>query len=133
MDWLQGSGLMTSSTEDNTVTSYILTISILVISVVIYFVFLQNHDIFGMLLFFILGCMSLLTEEQIQQLRSTGTRFPDVNETCIGCSACVAISGDVFELNDEWKSVVRQCDSYEWKEVDDAILACPVDAISWKE
>ena len=33
---------MTSSTEDNTVTSYILTISILVISVVIYFVFSKS-------------------------------------------------------------------------------------------
>ena len=33
---------MTSSTEDNTVTSYILTISILVISIVIYFVFSKS-------------------------------------------------------------------------------------------
>ena len=77
--------------------------------------------------------MALLTEQQIKDLQSAGTRYPDVNETCIGCSACVAISWEVFELNDEWLSVVQQCSSYEDHSVDDAIMACPVDAISWKE
>lgn len=77
--------------------------------------------------------MTLLTEEKIAELKSAGVRFPDVNEDCIGCSACVAISGDVFELNDEGKSVVKQCGSYENMDVDDAIMACPVDAISWKD
>ena len=76
--------------------------------------------------------MSLLTEEQIKKFQASWTRFPDVNETCIGCSACVAISWEVFELNDEGKSVVKECSSYEDREVDDAIMACPVDAISWK-
>ena len=77
--------------------------------------------------------MGLLTEEQISELRASGTRFPDVNETCIGCSACTAISGEVFELDDEGLSVVQHCSSwYEDKDVDDAIAACPVDAISWK-
>jgi len=76
--------------------------------------------------------MALLTDEQITALQASGTRFPDVNETCIGCSACVAISDEVFELDDEWKSVVKQCGSYEDLAVDDAIMACPVDAISWK-
>jgi hypothetical protein len=45
--------------------------------------------------------MALLTDEQITALQASGTRFPDVNETCIGCSACVAISDEVFELDDE--------------------------------
>lgn len=76
--------------------------------------------------------MSLLTAEQIKELQSANTRFPDVNETCIGCSACVAISDEVFELDDEGKSVVKSCGSYEWLDVDDAIAACPVDAISWQ-
>ncbi len=74
----------------------------------------------------------LLTEEQIQKLRDSQIRFPDVNETCIGCSACVAISGDVFDLNDEWKSVVISLESYEDFWVDDSIMACPVNAITWK-
>lgn len=74
----------------------------------------------------------LLTDEQIQKLKEAGVRYPDVNETCIGCSACVAISGDVFDLNDEWRSVVKYLDSYEDFWVDDSIMACPVNAITWK-
>ena len=57
--------------------------------------------------------MALLTEEQIKALQASGTRFPDVNETCIGCSACTAISDDVFELDDDGLSVVKTCASYE--------------------
>ncbi len=74
----------------------------------------------------------LLTDEQIQKLKTAWVRYPDVNETCIGCSACVAISWDVFDLNDEWKSVVKSLDSYEDFWVDDSIMACPVNAITWK-
>ena len=76
--------------------------------------------------------MSLLSEEQIKKLQESGTKYPDVNETCIGCSACVAISDEVFELDDEGLSKVKACTSYDDKFVDDAISACPVDAISWK-
>lgn len=75
--------------------------------------------------------MSIISEEQIQQLRTANIAVPDVNETCIGCSACVAISGEVFELNDEGKSEVVYRDNYSGCDVDDAIAACPVDAISW--
>lgn len=71
--------------------------------------------------------MSLLTSEQISKLRK-----PHVNSTCIGCSACTAISGDVFELNDQGLSIVKECSSYEGKDVDDSIAACPVNAISWQ-
>lgn len=45
--------------------------------------------------------MALLTDEQIKKLQEAGKKYPDVNETCIGCSACVAISDTVFELNEE--------------------------------
>lgn len=75
--------------------------------------------------------MSIITPEQVEKLRAANIAVPDVNETCIWCSACVAISGDVFELNSEGKSEVVSLDSYEGKSVDDAIAACPVDAISW--
>ncbi len=77
--------------------------------------------------------MSIITQEQVSALRSANVAVPDVNETCIGCSACVAIAGEVFELNSEGKSEVVYKDSYEWCDVDDAICACPVDAISWTE
>lgn len=75
--------------------------------------------------------MAIISEEQAQKLRDANIAVPDVNETCIGCSACVAIAGDVFELNDEWKSEVVELESYEGMDVDDAIAACPVDAITW--
>jgi ferredoxin len=55
-----------------------------------------------------------------------------VNSTCIGCSACTAISGDVFELNDQGLSHVKYCESYDGMDVDDSIAACPVNAISWQ-
>jgi len=57
--------------------------------------------------------MTIITQDQVKQLREANIAVPDVNETCIGCSACVAISGDVFELNDEGKSEVVLRDSYE--------------------
>lgn len=77
--------------------------------------------------------MSLLNDEQIEKLKSSQIKFPSVNSTCIGCSACVAISPDVFELDDEWLSVVKSIESYNDLWVDDAIAACPVDAIAWEE
>lgn len=77
--------------------------------------------------------MSLLSEEQRAKLLEAGIKSPHVNETCIGCSACVAISDEVFELNDEGLSEVKACADYDDKFVDDAISACPVDAISWKD
>ncbi len=74
---------------------------------------------------------AIISEEQVKKLREANVAVPDVNETCIWCSACVAISPDVFELNDEWLSEVTLRDNYEGCDVDDAIAACPVDAISW--
>lgn len=77
--------------------------------------------------------MTIITDNQVKQLRGAGVAVPNVNETCIGCSACVAIAGEVFELNDEGISEVVYRESYEDLDVDDSISACPVDAISWVE
>lgn len=74
----------------------------------------------------------IITEEQRQKLSSSWIKVPYVNETCIWCSACVAISWDVFDLDDEWKSQVKYLENYDNLWVDDSISACPVDAISWK-
>lgn len=76
--------------------------------------------------------MSLLTEEQLNKLKEAWVKVPWVNETCIGCSACVAIAPEVFELNDEWKSEVIALESYSEEDVNDSISACPVDAIYWE-
>jgi len=77
--------------------------------------------------------MTIISEEKAQKLREANIAVPYVNETCIGCSACVAISPDVFELNEDGKSEVIALDNYEGFDVDDSISACPVDAISWRE
>lgn len=73
----------------------------------------------------------MLSDSQISQLK-WALRKPHVNSTCIGCSACTAISWDVFELNDAGLSCVRSLSSYEGMDVDDSIAACPVNAISWQ-
>lgn len=75
--------------------------------------------------------MNLLTEEKRQKLIESWIKVPFVNESCIWCSACVAISPEVFDLNDEWRSVVKDLDNYDNLWVDDSISACPVSAISW--
>lgn len=76
--------------------------------------------------------MTLLSPEQREKLTQAGIRAPYVNETCIGCSACVAICPDVYDLNDDGLSVVNELANYENMGVDDSISACPVNAISWK-
>lgn len=58
---------------------------------------------------------------------------PHVSSACIGCSVCSAISGEVFTLDDDGLSTVLPLDNYEWHDVDDSIIACPVAAISWQE
>jgi ferredoxin len=75
----------------------------------------------------------ILSEEKKKLLKSAGKRFPKVNDTCIGCNACVVVSEWVFELDDEsWKSFTIELDDYEGKWVENAISACPVDSISWE-
>ena len=75
--------------------------------------------------------MTPIDPKKLETLKNL--RKPHVNESCIGCCACAAISGEVFEMDmDTGLSVVRPLDSYEGKGVDDAIAACPVRAISWQ-
>lgn len=74
----------------------------------------------------------MLNEEQKTALKWV-IRKPHVNSACIGCGACMAISSEVFEFNDDWLSIVKKCESYEWHDVDDSISACPTQAISWQE
>jgi ferredoxin len=64
----------------------------------------------------------------------TGTlRKPHVNSTCIGCSACVAVTGgEYYELDRNGLSCVKHSDSYDIAMVDDSIVCCPVNAISWQ-
>lgn len=65
---------------------------------------------------------------------SDEVKVPYVNETCIGCWACVAICSDVFDLDDEWKAFAKTgMDTSNASWIDDAIIACPVNAIHYKD
>ena len=76
--------------------------------------------------------MPIITQEQKDKLKESQIKYPVVNSSCIGCSACVAISPEVFDLNEEGMSEVIFLDSYEELWVEDSISACPVDAIHWE-
>jgi ferredoxin len=50
-------------------------------------------------------------------------------ETCIGCGACAAVCGEVFEMKDAKAEVKAGADASK-PCVKEAIDGCPVDAIS---
>jgi ferredoxin len=75
--------------------------------------------------------MTSIDPSKVATVAAALKRKPIVSSACIGCSACVAISGDVFELNDDGYSIVKDLSDYEGKDVEDSIIACPVSAISW--
>lgn len=53
-----------------------------------------------------------------------------VTEDCIGCGTCENISSDVFEIQDDGLAHVLVDDAADFEsEVDEAIDACPVEAI----
>lgn len=58
---------------------------------------------------------------------------PYVNqETCIGCGHCVQVCPEVFYLDDNGKSAVRELPDYDPLEtkINTAIAECPVTAIT---
>ncbi|MFA6090278.1 MAG: ferredoxin [Candidatus Gracilibacteria bacterium] len=77
--------------------------------------------------------MTQIDPQKVADTVAALKRKPIVSSSCIGCSACVAISGEVFELNDDGYSIVLDIADYEGKDVDDSIVACPVSAISWSK
>jgi len=60
---------------------------------------------------------------------------PVVNDSCIGCGTCEAICPAVFkveEIDGKMMAKVLEADyDAEKEKVDEAIAACPVQAISW--
>lgn len=61
-------------------------------------------------------------------------KIPFVNDNCIGCWACAAICSEVFDLDDEWKAFAKEwMDTSNSTWIDDAIWACPVAAIAYKD
>lgn len=54
-----------------------------------------------------------------------------VNDSCIGCGACMSIADDVFEMNDEGLSSVKVDEVPEGSvdSVKEAMESCPTGAI----
>lgn len=51
--------------------------------------------------------------------------------TCIGCGGCISVAPDYFELDDEGKSqVIKEYSESDQKLIEEAIAACPVQAIT---
>jgi len=52
-------------------------------------------------------------------------------DICIGCGGCVSVAPDYFELNEDGKSVViKEYNESDQKLIEEAITACPVQAIT---
>lgn len=54
-------------------------------------------------------------------------------ETCQGHAVCVGIAPEVFELDSQGKSEVKDPEGADETTIQQAIDGCPVDAISWEE
>ncbi len=52
---------------------------------------------------------------------------------CIGSQTCVAIAPEVFEIESDGKSHVKYQNCADEATIEEAIKACPVEAISWVE
>jgi len=59
---------------------------------------------------------------------------PKVNQqTCIGCGTCPALCPNTFAIQDDGKAHVTNPSGDSEEEIQGAVDACPVDAISWEE
>ncbi len=54
-------------------------------------------------------------------------------ELCIGCGSCVEICPEVFELDENEKSYVKNQEACNTCNCEEAIEICPVGAISWED
>ncbi|KXB06265.1 ferredoxin [candidate division MSBL1 archaeon SCGC-AAA382F02] len=54
-------------------------------------------------------------------------------EKCQGHMVCVGIAPDIFEIDNNGKSEVKDPEGADETTIQQAIDGCPVDAISWKE
>ncbi len=54
-------------------------------------------------------------------------------DLCISCGTCVELCPDVFELDEEEKSVVKDQEGCNSCDCEEAIASCPAEAISWEE
>lgn len=53
-------------------------------------------------------------------------------EKCVGSGTCVALCPNVFQMDDDGKAYVTDSAGASEQEIQQAIDACPVQAIKWK-
>jgi len=59
---------------------------------------------------------------------------PDIDiGACTLCMGCVEVCPEVFRQNDVGYIEVIDLQEYSEKDIDDAIMFCPEDCISWQE
>jgi ferredoxin len=54
-------------------------------------------------------------------------------DLCTGCGACVDTCSDVFTMGDDDIAVVKNASGADEGDIQEAIDACPAEAISWSE
>lgn len=54
-------------------------------------------------------------------------------DLCTGCGACVEVCAGVFEMGDDDIAKVKNPSGASESEIQEAIDACPAEAISWSE
>lgn len=52
-------------------------------------------------------------------------------DLCTGCTLCVSIAADTFEMNDDGIAIVINPEGDDKDTIEEAIDSCPVEAISW--
>jgi ferredoxin len=52
---------------------------------------------------------------------------------CIQCGVCIDVCPQVFNMNDAGFVAVAELTSYPEQPVNEAIMCCPTDCISWQE
>jgi ferredoxin len=56
-----------------------------------------------------------------------------IDDTCVGCGACVEICPEVFELEGELATIKKGADLSLDKKIIEAAEACPVEAIHYEQ
>jgi len=54
-------------------------------------------------------------------------------DKCIGCGTCAALMPEIFEIDADFKAVVKKDSSFDVAAIKDVIASCPVEAISFIE
>lgn len=72
-----------------------------------------------------------MSDDQNQPSQATGKNLKIVvnRDLCIGAAPCVAIAGNVFQLDEEGKAIIIDADGADDETIKLAAEACPVRAI----